>query len=57
MDLTIDELVNKTNWPTWDELQSSAVVTLVASLIIALVIFLMDSAFDNLFKLVYSLTK
>jgi preprotein translocase subunit SecE len=37
-----DELKHKTSWPTWSELQSSAIVVSVASLIIALVVFLMD---------------
>ena len=50
--LTYDELVNKTSWPTWAELQSSAIVTLVASFLIAIMIFGMDTAFDNFFKLV-----
>ena len=54
LNLTMEELVYKTTWPTWDELQSSAIVTLVASLLIALLVFLMDTVFDNLFKIVYS---
>lgn len=37
-----DELVHKVSWPTFKELQSSAVVVAVAALILALVIFLMD---------------
>jgi preprotein translocase subunit SecE len=53
--LTYDELMNKTSWPSWDELQSSAVITLVASLIFALIVFLMDSVFENVFKLFYQL--
>lgn len=53
--LTWDELVNKVTWPTWNELQSSAVITLVASLIFSFIVFIMDSAFENLFKLFYSL--
>jgi preprotein translocase subunit SecE len=40
------ELVNKVTWPTWKELQSSAVVVMIASLLIALVIWLMDIASD-----------
>lgn len=51
--VTYDELVHKVTWPTWDELQASAVITLVASLIFAFVVFLMDSAFENIFKLLY----
>jgi preprotein translocase subunit SecE len=53
--LTYDELVHKTTWPSWDELQASAVITLVASLIFALLVFIMDSIFENLFKLFYQL--
>ncbi len=37
-----DELVNKTSWPSFKELQSSAVVVAVATLIFAIVVFLMD---------------
>ena len=53
--MVYDELIHKTTWPTWEELQSSAVVTLVTSLLLALVVFLMDSVFENLFKLFYQL--
>ena len=31
-----DELVHKVTWPTWKELQSSALVVMVASLLISL---------------------
>lgn len=37
-----DELVNKTSWPTFKELQGSAVVVAVAALILAVLIFVMD---------------
>lgn len=50
-----DELMHKTSWPTWSELQSSAVIVSIASLIIALVVFLMDISFENILKLFYSL--
>jgi len=53
--LVYDELVHKTTWPTWEELQSSAVVVLVTSLLLSLVVFMMDSVFENLFKLFYQL--
>ena len=36
------EMTQKVTWPTWGELQSSAILVLVASLIIALVVFAMD---------------
>ena len=34
-----NELIHKVSWPTWSDLQSSALVVMVASLIIALIIF------------------
>jgi len=40
-----DELVHKVSWPSFKELQSSAVVVAVAALILALVVFLMDTVF------------
>jgi preprotein translocase subunit SecE len=40
-----DELVHKVSWPSFKELQSSAVVVAVAALILALIVFLMDFVF------------
>ena len=37
-----EEMTQKVTWPTWGELQNSAVLVLVASFIIALVVFAMD---------------
>ena len=48
-----EELVKKVTWPKWSELQSSAIVVMVASLIFALVILVMDLAFKGLFGLFY----
>ncbi|HAF28996.1 MAG TPA: preprotein translocase subunit SecE [Bacteroidales bacterium] len=50
-----NELIHKVSWPTWSELQSSALVVMVASLIIALIIFVMDYSFQNLMDLIYSM--
>ena len=50
-----NELMHKVTWPTWAELQSSAVVTMVATFIIAVVVFLMDATFRNVMKFVYEL--
>lgn len=47
------ELIHKVSWPTRQELSSSAVVVLVASLIIALVVWGMDSGFNWIMDLVY----
>jgi preprotein translocase subunit SecE len=50
-----NELIHKVSWPTWSDLQNSALVVMVASLIIALIIFAMDYSFQTLMKLIYSM--
>ena len=50
---TVDELKNKVSWPTWNELQSSAIVVLIATMIIAMLIFFMDVAFSSAMKFLY----
>lgn len=52
---TYDELMHKVSWPTWSELQSSAIVVSIASLIIALVVYLMDATFSTLLQQFYKL--
>ncbi|PCH70134.1 MAG: preprotein translocase subunit SecE [Bacteroidales bacterium] len=49
------ELVQKVSWPSWSELQSSAIVVMVASTIIATAIFIMDFGFKNLMDIIYSM--
>jgi preprotein translocase subunit SecE len=49
------ELMHKVTWPSWEELQGSAIVVMVASFIIAIVIALMDLAFKNLMTGIYSI--
>jgi preprotein translocase subunit SecE len=48
------ELIHKVTWPTWNELQSTSIVVLIASLLFALSIFVMDYAFginiDNMWS-------
>jgi preprotein translocase subunit SecE len=48
-----DELMHKVSWPSWDELQESAVIVLIASLIIAILVLVMDQASSQLLKIVY----
>ena len=55
LQLTTDELVNKVTWPTSEELQSSAIVVLVASVLIALVIFGVDSGLELIFSQFYKI--
>jgi len=50
-----DELIHKVSWPSWNELQSSAIVVSIASLIIAFVVYLMDISFQTLLEQFYTL--
>jgi len=54
---TKNELVNKVSWPTWPELQSSAIVVMVSSIIIALIVWGMDTIFNILMEQAYELIK
>jgi preprotein translocase subunit SecE len=52
-----DELVHKVTWPTWAELQQSAIVVLIAAIIMSLFIVAMDLASkyaiqEGLYKLI-----
>ncbi|MEW5846158.1 MAG: preprotein translocase subunit SecE [Bacteroidota bacterium] len=47
------EMVQKVSWPTWKELQSSALIVMIASLLIALVVFVMDFSFERLMEFIY----
>ena len=49
------ELTKKVSWPSWDKLQSAAIVVMVASVIFAIVIFAMDYCFQNLMSFIYTL--
>lgn len=49
------ELAKKVSWPTWAQLQNSAIVVMVASLIFAIVIFAMDIVFKNIMTFIYNM--
>ncbi len=49
------ELTKKVTWPTWDKLQSSALLVMVATLIFAVVIFAMDFAFRHMMTFIYTM--
>ena len=49
------ELTKKVTWPSWEKLQSSALLVLVATLILAVVIFVIDFAFQHLMEFIYTL--
>lgn len=47
------ELLSKVSWPTWEELQGSTTVVLIASLIISIIIFAVDSLFNYGLQFIY----
>jgi len=55
MEEAADELLNKVSWPSWNELQSSSIVVLIASFIIATIVYVMDVAASNVLELIYGL--
>lgn len=50
-----DELMNKVSWPSWSELQNSAVVVSIASLIIAVIVFGIDITLKTVIEQIYHL--
>lgn len=48
-----DEMVYKVTWPTWRELQNSAIIVMIASLCIAAIVLVMDLAFENVLDWIY----
>ena len=50
-----EELLVKTSWPSWNDLQSSAIVVSIASLLIAMVVYMMDTAFQQILRIFYTL--
>lgn len=52
---SFEELTKKVTWPTWDKLQSSALLVMVATVILALVLFVVDFAFEHLMTAIYTL--
>lgn len=49
-----EEMTQKVTWPTWGDLQNSAVLVLVASAIISLVIFGMDKGASYILETFYN---
>ena len=49
------ELTTKVTWPTWDKLQSSALLVMIATLILGIVIWLIDFVIRTIMSGIYSL--
>lgn len=45
-----NELAHKVSWPSAQELQSSAIIVLVAMFVIALIVLIMDFSFSFIMK-------
>ena len=50
-----DELLHKVTWPTWDELQQTTIIVLVALALVTVVIFGMDVVSENVLTFMYKL--
>ena len=51
------ELLEKVTWPSWNNLQQSTMIVLVATILITALVSLMDFSSNQLLKLIYSLFK
>ena len=49
------ELTKKVTWPSWDKLQSSALLVMVTTVILAAALVIVDFAFQHLMTAIYSL--
>ena len=50
-----DELVHKVSWPSWDELQQTTIIVLVALMLITAIIFGMDFASEGVLRIIYNI--
>ena len=50
-----DELLHKVSWPTWEELQQTTVIVLVALALVTAVIAGMDIATEFVMKFIYNI--
>ena len=54
---SVDELLNKVCWPTWDQLRESAVIVLISSIIFAVFLMLLDYGIGFGLDFLYGVTK
>ena len=45
--------MTKVSWPTWEELQSSTIIVMVASIIFAGIVFIIDFASNGAMEIFY----
>ncbi len=51
-----EELLHKVSWPSWEELQQTTILVLVALILVTFVIFGMDFVSDLVLNLIYKLS-
>ncbi|MEO6136577.1 MAG: preprotein translocase subunit SecE [Ginsengibacter sp.] len=49
------EMLHKVTWPTWEQLQQSTMIVLVATIIITAIVGVMDFVANGVLKFIYSL--
>lgn len=50
-----NELLHKVSWPSWDELQSSTMVVLMATLLMTVMVWMMDIFSSTILQYYYKL--
>jgi len=50
-----DELLHKVTWPSWEELQQTTIIVLIALGIVTAVIFGMDIVSENVLTFIYKI--
>jgi preprotein translocase subunit SecE len=51
------ELMEKVTWPSWQQLQQSTMIVLVATLVITAIVWVLDLGSSSVLKFIYSLYK
>ena len=49
------ELTKKTTWPSWEKLQSSALLVMVTTVILAVALWVIDLVFQSVMTAIYTL--
>jgi preprotein translocase subunit SecE len=49
------ELMEKVTWPTWNQLQQSTMIVIVATLVITALVWVMDFATNGALKFIYNI--
>ena len=49
------ELTKKVTWPTWEKLQNSALLVMIATVILAVALWAVDWVFQHLMTVIYTL--